>query len=119
MTLHEDIKYIESCLGQIQSVEQLRALLAQKKIELIVVIISSKFNCFEWNITQGKVFSILDLKFGLRISRIFDKSVSFETVQFEPILLKEQNWIDLDQFFEILKRTINKTLKSINMFKNE
>lgn len=119
MTLHEDIKYIESRLAQTQSIEELRALLVQKKIELIVVIFSKKFNCFEWNITQRETSQILDLRFRVRISRISDKSVSFETVYSEPIHLKKPNWTHLDQFFEILKRAINKSLKRIEMFKDE
>ena len=40
MTLREDVKYIEKHLDQAQSVEQLRRLLAQKRLKLVVVLIS-------------------------------------------------------------------------------
>lgn len=112
MTLHEDVKYIESHLDQTQSVEQLRTLLAQKRLKLIVVLISKDSSCVEWNITQKQVSKILDLGLRIRISRISDESESLETVHSEPIRVKEPNWIDLEDLFEVLKQGIQKCLKN-------
>ncbi|MCB9092525.1 MAG: hypothetical protein H6620_08210 [Halobacteriovoraceae bacterium] len=69
MTLHEDVKYIENHLDQAHSVEQLRTLLAQKRLKLVVVLISNEFSCLEWNITQKQVSKILDLGLRIRISK--------------------------------------------------
>jgi len=63
MTLHQDVKYIENHLDQAQSVEQLRTLLAQKRLKLVVVLISNDFSCLEWNITQKQVIPFAKNKF--------------------------------------------------------
>lgn len=112
MTLHEDVKYIENHLDQTQSVEQLRTLLAQKRLKLVVVLISNEFSCLEWNITQKQVSKILDLGLRIRISRISDESESLETVHSEPIRVKEPNWVDLEDLFGVLKQGIQKCLKN-------
>lgn len=120
MTLSEDVKYLEKNLDQIQSVEQLRALLARKKLKLIVVFISNEFSCLEWNITQKQVSKVLDLGLRIRLSRISDESHSLETVQSVPIREKEPNWIDLDKLFETLKVGIKSCIqKSTLMNKDE
>ena len=112
MTLHEDVKYIENHLDQAQSVEQLRTLLAQKRLKLVVVLISNEFSCLEWNITQKQVCKILDLGLRIRISRISNESESLETVHSEPIRVKEPNWVDLEYLFSVLKQGIQKCLKN-------
>lgn len=110
MTLHEDIKYIESHLDQAQSVEQLRTLLAKKGLKL-VVLISNEFSCLEWNITQKQVCKVLNLGLRIKISRISDESESLETVHSESIRVKESNWEDLKDLFEVLKQGIQKCIK--------
>lgn len=117
MTLQEDVKYIESHLDQAQSVEQLRRLLAQKRLKLVVVLISKDSTCVEWNITQKQVCKFLDLGLRIRISRISDESESLETVHSEPIRVKEENWIDLDDLFEILKKWIAICIKKATITK--
>ena len=112
MTLHEDIKYIESHLDQAQSVEQLRTHNDQKRLKLVVVLISNEFSCLEWNITQKQVCKILDLGLRIRISRISNESESLETVHSEPIRVKEPNWVDLEDLFSVLKQGIQKCLKN-------
>ena len=113
MTLHEDVKYIENCLDQIQSVEQLRALLTQKRLKLVVVLISNEFSCLEWNITQKQVSKVLDLGLRIRISKDSDESQSFKTVHAAPIRMKEPNWMDLENLFEILKVGIKNCIRKV------
>lgn len=111
MTLSTDVKYLENRLDQTQSVEQLRALLAQKKLKLIVILISNEFSCLEWNITQKQVPKTLDLELRIRISKVSDKSELLETVHSVPIRVKEPNWVDLDKLFKTLKVGIKNALK--------
>lgn len=113
MTLHEDIKYIENHLDQAQSVEQLRTLLAQKRLKLVVVLISNEFSCLEWNITQKQVSKILDLGLRIRISKDLDEGQSLETVHAAPIRMKEPNWMDLENLFEILKAGIKTCIRKV------
>ena len=89
MTLQEDVKYIENRLDQTQSVEQLRTLLAQKRLKLVVVLISKDSTCME----------------------------SLETVHSEPIRVKEENWVDLDDLFKILKKGIAICIKKATIAK--
>lgn len=112
MTLHEDVKYIESRLDQIRSVEKLRTLLTQKRFKLVVVLISKDSTCVEWSITQKRVSKILDLGLRIRISRISDESESLETVHSEPIRVKKANWVDLEDLFSVLKQGLQKCLKN-------
>ncbi len=113
MTLHEDIKYIENHLDHIQSVAQLRSLLARKSLQLVVVLISNEFSCLEWNITQKQVSKVLDLGLRIRISKISDESQSLETVHAVPIRMKEPNWMDLENLFEILKVGIKNCIRKV------
>ena len=119
MTLHEDVKYIENHLDQILSVEQLRALFVQKRLKLVVVLISKDSTCVEWNITEKQVCKVLDLGLRIRISRISDESESLETVHSEPIHVKEENWVDLDDLFEILKKGIAICIKKATITKKK
>ena len=119
MTLSKDIKYLEKRLDQTQSVEQLRALLAQKKLKLIVVFISNEFSCLEWNITQKQVSKVLDLGLRIRISRISDESHSLETIQAVPIRMKEPNWVDLDRLFETLKVGIKSCMQKSTLMNKD
>jgi len=119
MTLHEDVKYIENHLDQILSVEQLRALFVQKRLKLVVVLISKDSTCVEWNIIQKQVCKVLDLGLRIRISRISDESESLETVHSEPIRVKEENWVDLDDLFEILKKGIAICIKKATITKKK
>ena len=112
MTLHEDVKYIENHLDQAQSVEQLRRLLAQKRLKLVVVLISKNSSCVEWNITQKQVSKVLDFGLRIRVSKISDLSQFLETVQSLSIQIKEPNWVNLDNLFETLKKGIQKCLKN-------
>ena len=114
MTLHEDVKYIENCLDQIQSIEELRALLTQKRLKLIVVIVSNEFSCLEWNITQKQVSKVLDLGLRIRISKDSDESQSLETVHAAPIRMKAPNWMDLENLFEILKVGIKNCIRKVH-----
>ncbi len=111
MTLQEDVKYLENHLDHIQSVEELRALLAQKKLKLVVVLISNEFSCLEWNITQKQVSKVLDMGLRIRISKILNEGQSLETVHAVPIRMKDPNWIDLDKLFETLKVGIKNCIK--------
>ena len=113
MTLHEDIKYIENCLDQTQSIEQLRTLLTQRRLKLVVVLISNEFSCLEWNITQKQVSKVLDLGLRIRISKISDESQSLETVHPASIRIKEPNWMDLENLFEILKVGIKNCIRKV------
>lgn len=119
MKLLRDIQSLEKEMDQIQSVGELRYSLSKKGLRFIVIILSERFNCFEWNITQTKVSKVLDLELRVRISRISDESVSFETVHSEPIRLKDPKWTNPNQFFDILKQAISKSLKRIEMFKDD
>ena len=112
MTLHQDVKYIENHLDQAQSVEQLRTLLAQKRLKLVVVLISKNSSCVEWNITQKQVSKVLDFGLRIRVSKISDLSQFLETVQSLSIQIKEPNWVNLDNLFETLKKGIQKCLKN-------
>lgn len=114
MTLHEDVKYIENCLDQIQSIEELRALLTQKRLKLIVVIVSNEFSCLEWNITQKQVSKVLDLGLRIRISKDSDESQSLEAVHAAPIRMKEPNWMDLENLFQILKVGIKNCIRKVH-----
>ena len=104
MTLHEDVKYIENHLDQAQSVEQLRTLLAQKRLKLVVVLISKNSSCVEWNITQKQVSKVLDFGLRIRVSKISDLSQFLETVQSLSIQIKEPNWVDLEDLFGVLNK---------------
>lgn len=115
MTLQEDVKYIENHLDQAQSVEQLRTFLAQKRLKLVVVLISKDSTCVEWNITQKQVCKVLDLGLRIRISRISDESELLETIHSVPIRVKEANWVDLDDLFEVLKQEITKCIKNAEL----
>lgn len=112
MTLPEDVKDLEKRLDQIHTVEELRSILAQKCLKLVVVLISNEFSCLEWNITQKQVCKVLDLGLRIRISKISDETEALETVQCVPVRVKESNWVDLENLFEILKQGIQRCLKN-------
>jgi len=113
MTLSEDVKDLEKRLDQIHTVEELRSILAQKSLKLVVVLISNKCSCLEWNITQKQVCKVLDLGMRIRISDARDETQSLETVECAAIRVKEINWVDLDDLFETLKQGIKSCIKRI------
>jgi len=112
MTLVQDIKDLEKRLDRIHTVEELRSILAQKGLKLVVILISNGFSCLEWNITEKQVCKVLDLGLRIRISKASDETQSLETVQCESIRVKETNWVDLEDLFETLKQGIQKCLKN-------
>ena len=108
MTLHEDVKFLDKQLESIQTVEKLRTLLSSRDLKLIVVLFTNEFSCLEWDVTHKQVSKLLDLGLRIRISRITDEKNVLETVHTEPIRVKEANWLDLEDLFNVLKQGIKK-----------
>jgi len=114
-----EVQTLEKKIDQIRSVEELRYYLQRKGLKFVVVILSKDSTCVEWNITEKQVCKVLDLGLRIRISRISDESESLETVHSEPIHVKEENWVDLDDLFEILKKGIAICIKKATITKKK
>ncbi|MCB1083758.1 MAG: hypothetical protein KDK61_05575, partial [Simkania sp.] len=106
MELLENVQRLEKELPQIKSVEELRFFLRKQGLKFIVIILSESFNCLPWNVTHKEVSKVLDLTLRVRISKISDENEHLETLHSVPIRVKEVDWVDLDNLFEILKQGI-------------
>ncbi len=113
MAFHENVTSLKNHIDEISSIGQLRAFLLEKNLRLVVTILSTRFTCMEWDITQKQAAGILELGVQIRLSKIANDDVLLETRFYEPVRLNQIDPIDQKDLFETLKEGIKRCIKKV------
>jgi hypothetical protein len=113
MTFQEDVTILKNHIDAISSIGELRTYLLEKKLKLVVTLLSTGFTCMDWNITQRQVSGVLELGVQMRLSKLVDDEVLLETRFYESVRLNQIDPIDQRDLFETLKQAIKTCIKKV------
>ena len=111
MVFKEDIADLKRYVSQIESIGQLREFLIEKKLKLVVTILSTGFTCMDWDITQRQVAGILELGLKMKISKFVGDEILLETQFYESVRLDHTDPVDQKTLLEKLKQGISNCIK--------
>lgn len=111
MVFKEDIADLKRYVSQIESIGQLREFLIEKKLKLVVTILSTGFTCMDWDITQRQVAGILELGLKIKISKLVGDEILLETQFYESVRLDHTDPVDQKTLLEKLKQGISNCIK--------
>ncbi|MCP5505630.1 MAG: hypothetical protein H7A38_01965 [Chlamydiales bacterium] len=110
MGLFEEIRVLEGKIEKAETVEELRELLEERGLNLVVVIFSKGCYCIEWDLALKRLVKVVDLCLRVRIS---DAIQSVESHQMVPVRIRETAWEEIEVLFQTLKRGIGTCVQNI------
>lgn len=113
MTFHENITFLKNQMDGIESFEQLRSVLLEKNLKLVITLSSDGITNFDWDVTQKKVAGILRLGMLLRLSKLKGDDILLETRNHQSIHFDSIDLVEQKDLFSLLKRGIKDCLNRI------